>query len=185
MKKNNLFVTLCFLVFTIFSCKSQVKPDQKILEPDKDEAGIIHGYNYTSLGLLTNLPWEYLVSQKEINDNSYYKNGLMFELQEKGKLKFWFKSDYLESVNDTITLSDGNISISTRRAKSSELKIANIYDGGWWTFNEQDSSIVINFGKNQFKISELKGKLIELNIERACILISERKERPVKICLAH
>lgn len=167
---NRCFL-LTFLIVNIFlsSCKTRGKVDSEILIPDIDESGVSHGYNYTLLGLLINFPWEYPVTKRGLEQNPYYKDGPIFELQKKGKLKFWFKSDYLENVSDTIKLSGDKTVIQYRRKNSSELKLAHVYEDGWWSYNAKDSSIVINFGTNRFNLSPIKGKLVDINIEYASI----------------
>ncbi|SRR5258706_15322048 len=151
------------------------------MTPDIDAAGMNHGYNYTSLGCLLAYPWEYEgESYDTTNDTGPYsvkskigeplKRDLIFELQRDGSLKYWFKTDYIVSPFDTVTQLDGIKTLSKTISKSDKLKLKNIYNKGNWKVNFKDSSIRIDFGSNNFKLTPIEGKYYLLSATEMCII---------------
>lgn len=176
------------VLFFYNSCQSQ-KYDPELMKPDIDAAGVNHGYTYTPLGCLLAFPWEY---QGEVSDTSsetrtysvtsqitdQYKKDLVFELQRNGTLKFWFKKDYIIYPTDTITQLDGIKTVSKKILKSEDLKIKKIYNTGSWQANFNDSSIKIDFGKNNFGLTTIEGKLYSFDANEMCIVKNSIIEMP-------
>ena len=178
-----LTVLLCILVLNN-SCNGQQKTDKTIKVPDVDNAGMNHGSNYTPLGRLINLPWQYkeeyfegivnmgiYIKDKEIDSDSIFftdiQKNLVFELHKDGSLKYWFKSRYLKSPNDTVKLKSGNFTYSHTVMSSEQLIIrkylSNIHTKGKWSVNFNDSTIIIDFGNNEFNLKPLVAKYLVLN----------------------
>jgi hypothetical protein len=155
------------------------------MTPDKDNAGMIHGYNYTALGALVAYPWEYMLSESDstklpavnnAEDRGHFKKDFMFELEKDMTVKFWFKEDVLTKLVDTTILSDGNSTITHYKLRSDQMKFKKIFTSGTWKLNIKDSSISIDFGKSPFNISPVTGKFCTLNIEVLCICSSNDKQ---------
>lgn len=187
----NLFqikeITIYLVLMLFFSaCQSQEKYDPELMKPDKDDAGMIHGYNYTPLGALLAYPWEYQGELADTSDDTrvysirnevstLFKKDLVFEFQRNGELKFWFKRDYLVTPLDTITQLDGKKALRKKRLKSDQLAIKKVYLGSW-KVNFIDSTILIDFGKNEFELTPLEGKCYILNAEEMCIIKSSASQ---------
>ena len=178
---KNTLLLFSILLFCVSSCKSQSGYDPELMTPDNDAAGMNHGFNYTPLGALLAYPWEYEVVVIDSSSNRIVpgsinktikelKDEFVFEPQRDGSLKYWFKSDYLINPIDTVILADGNKSISITRLKSKDLKIKKIYTTGKWEANFRDSTIMIDFGKNDFGLNLIKGKYYLLTAENLRII---------------
>ena len=178
-----LTVLSCILVL-ILTCNKQQKTNPEIKVQDVDNAGMNHGSNYTPLGSLINSPWQYkeeylegvvnmgiYIKDKEIDSDSIFftaiQKNLVFELQKDGSLKYWFKSGYLKSPNDTVRLKSGNFTYSHTVMSSEQLIVgkylSNMYTNGKWSVNFNDSTILIDFGNNEFNLKPLVAKYLVLN----------------------
>lgn len=91
---------------------------------------------------------------------------LVFEMLEDGTVSYWFKKDYIISPVDTITLSNGQKALSHTMTHSDQIqnKVRNIYTLGKWQANFRDSSIKIDFGKNNFSLLPIVGKYTSLGV---------------------
>ena len=177
LKPVNSLILLCLLFF-VCNCNSQQQYDPDLEKPDIDNAGMMHGYNYTFLGCLVSFPWEW--KGERLDSSADYisfsitskieapKSDLVFELEKNGTLKYWFKKDYLVNPVDTITQMDGVKAIMKNRRRSDGLSIKIIYNGTW-QYNQKDSSVKIDFGKNEFGLLPVEGRIYLLSIEELCI----------------
>jgi hypothetical protein len=166
--------SLILSLFFMSSCQSQTDYDPDLMTPDNDANGVNHGFNYTKLGCLLAYPWKYNIVIIDTTGEKKMYNGktikeikeeLYFELQKDRTLKYWFTSDYLVSPIDTVILADGNTSITINRLASKDLKLRHIYSNGKWEANFKDSTITIDFGKNDFGLTPIKGKYNLLTAE--------------------
>jgi hypothetical protein len=175
MIRKCYYILFSFLILKTCSCQSQSKQDTELTNLENDTTEVTKGNNYTPLGALLAYPWEYEVVTIDPSDSRNLKSGisyekikqirqdLVFEPQKDGSLKYWFKSDYLVSPVDTVILADGSKSITINRLKSKDLKIKKIYSTGKWEANFKDSTIMIDFGENDFGLNAIKGKYVLLN----------------------
>ena len=156
-----IILFLSFFISVSHGCKESYDPELET--PDMDDSGMQHGHNLTTLGWLVRAPWNL-----DTNDTSSANilKYTVFEFQKDGSMKYWFKSDYLKSPLDTITILDGNKNIrhSIRDSKAllKEHWLKNIYTNGSWKANFKDSTIQISFGKNTFSLLPIEGKYLTL-----------------------
>lgn len=167
---------LFFFTGILYGCKENYDPE--LQTPDIDDAGMTHGYYLTPLGCLVNAPWNLYTYD---SSKTTVLNSTVFELQKNGTLKYWFKSDYLKSPIDTITQLDGKKSIGHHKMNSKFLLenkwLKNIYTNGSWKANFKDSTIQIDFGKNNFSLLPIQGKYIlsggEMRITQIAVISSQ------------
>jgi len=183
MKNAKLILTTgtltCFILILINCNGRHKKYDPALQTPDIDAAGMDHGYNLTELGCLLYAPWEIDNSGFSVARNtSYEMNGdylphkdysfteqeknLVFELHRNGTMKYWFKTDYIKSPDDTLIQENGTKSFSHMVLPSSRLQLKKIYTQGTWSVNFNDSSIIINFGKNDFDLAPINARYKDL-----------------------
>lgn len=174
----NFFTKAIFLFVSLTSCGHTKNYDSKLETPDIDAAGMSHGYNLTPLGCLLWTPFtcrdnngfnvEILKGNEEISSEGYpysdLQKELVFELQKNGTVNYWFKKDYLKSPMDTITLMDGQKSLSHTIFHGDQIKskLKVLYTSGKWKVNFKDSTLTIDFGKNDFNLLPLQGKYTSL-----------------------
>jgi hypothetical protein len=87
---------------------------------------------------------------------------LVLEFQRNEKLKYWLKRDYIVPPFDTVILSNGQRTLSHNIRPSNQLQLKKIYEGGMWVVNFSDSTININFGKNELGLLPIEGKYTRL-----------------------
>jgi hypothetical protein len=175
--KTSIITLFLFVYFT--SCSPTKSHDPKLETPNVDATGVSHGYNLTPLGCLLWAPFtcdetnngfnvQILKDEKEVSSVGYpytdLQKQLVFELQKNGTVKYWFKKDYLKSLMDTITLMNGQRSLSHTifHGEGIKAKLKNIYSSGNWKVNFKDSTLAIDFGNNYFNLLPLQGKYTEL-----------------------
>jgi hypothetical protein len=179
MKKTKSILVLGILICSVsimLSCNIRYgNYDPALQTPD----GYGHGYNLTELGCLLYAPWE--INNRGFSparNISYEKSGdylphksdslseqeknLVFELHRNGTMKYWFKTDYIISSDDTVIQANGVKRFSHIVLPSSQLQLKKIYTQGTWGVNFKDSSIVINFGKNDFGLAIINAKYKDL-----------------------
>lgn len=161
------------LIPVLFSCGSSYDP--AIETPDIDAAGLAHGYILTSLGCLLFSPLAYagndgfnvqiLKDSRELSSKGYPYSSLqkeiVFEFQRNGDLKYWFKKDYIVSPFDSVTLEDGTKSLSHSILHGDQVQLKHLYTGKW-DANFKDSTLVMDFGKNDFGLPLMSGKYTSL-----------------------
>jgi hypothetical protein len=171
MKNFRPFVTLFILLFVVTSLLTGCKGyDPKLMTPDCCGKG----YNLTPLGSLVYGPWQtkfdgYNVSVdscgKEIASVGYLfsdqQKDLVFELRQDGSVNYWFKRDY-DSLQASVEKANTNGIKVEKKYSPKEGSIKHIYKGKKWEANFMDSSLVIDFGKNDFGLPSLKGKYAQL-----------------------
>jgi hypothetical protein len=127
------------------------------------------GHILTPFGCLVYGPWEIghdiynkavYWEGKEISsagvDYSPLQQDLVFELLQDGSVQFWFKHDYDSSLTTrTSPDASGVRSITNERPADSDIK--KVYKTGTWKVDFRDSSLTIDFGKEN-GIPLLKGK---------------------------
>lgn len=182
MKFLTIFISLFFL---LISCGDTKNYDPELQIPDIDAAGMSHGYNLTPLGCLLYTPFTADENNQQFNVqlfkddrqvSSYafpysdIQKQLVFELQRNGTVNYWFKKDYFKSPIDTITLANGQTSFSHTIFHGDQIKskVKNLYTSGSWKVNFKDSSLLIDFGKNDFNLSPLQGRYTCLGAGRFC-----------------
>ncbi|MBY0476280.1 MAG: hypothetical protein K2Q24_01425 [Chitinophagaceae bacterium] len=186
-KKNSLKLSLFFMAVFLIGCFGENGHDPDLFEPDTDNSGLQKGYNYTDLGMLVSFPWRIAGERKdtsakvnlstfESNIESHVKASLFFELNKDGSASYWFMEDYIEGPVDTIRGSDSMVTINIKVRRSKDLKLKHIYSDAKWSYNKTDSAFEINFGKNDFNLEPIKGKIYDLNTDMFCIVSSS----PVK-----
>jgi hypothetical protein len=173
------FTITLFLLVSLASCGQTKNYDPELETPDIDDAGISHGYNLTPLGCLLWTPFtcdennngfniQILKGAKEVSSVGYpysdLQKQLVFELQRNGTVNYWFKKDYLKSPMDTITLMDGQKSLSHTIFHGDQIKskLKILYTSRNWKVNFKDSTLTIDFGKNYFNLLPLQGKYTSL-----------------------
>lgn len=183
-----IILTLFFMAVSLNGCFGQNGHDPDLVEPDTDNSGLQKGYNYTYLGMLVSFPWRIAGERKdkgakvnlsafENNIGGHVKASLFFELNKDGSASYWFKEDYLEGPIDTVRNSNGTITITHKVRRSKDLKLKHIYSDARWTYNKTDSVFEINFGKNDFNLAPIKGKIYELNTDMFCIVSSSPEKQ--------
>ena len=172
-----------FLLVSLASCGQTKSYDSELQTPDIDAAGMSHGYNLTPLGCLLWTPFtcsesnngfnvQIMKDNKEISSvgqpYSELQKQLVFELQRNGTVNYWFKKDYLNGPMDTITLMDGQKSLSHTIFHGDEIKakLKAFHTTGNWKVNFKDSTLTIDFGKNDFGLTPLEGKYTSLGAGR-------------------
>ena len=107
-----------------------------------------------------------VMKNKEISSTAHphseLQKDLVFELQRNGTVNYWFKKDYLESADKIVTGPDGQNGLSHTILPSDKLHLKHLYTNGTWTANFKDSTIKIDFGKNDFLLPPLEGKYTTL-----------------------
>jgi hypothetical protein len=87
---------------------------------------------------------------------------LVMEFQQNGSLKYWLKRDYIISPFDTGESPDGRKTISHTIRPSEQLKLKKIYECGKWVANFSDSTVKIDFGKNDLGLLPIDGRYTRL-----------------------
>lgn len=95
-------------------------------------------------------------------DYSNLQKEIVLEFNEGGRLVYWFKKDYLTPNDDTVILQDGTKSLSHTIKHSGELQLKHIYTNGTWQINFKDSTVKIDFGKNDFSLIPIEAKYTRL-----------------------
>ena len=164
-------------IFSLTGCFNNYDPE---LETPDGHGG---GYNLTPLGCLLWTPFtcdendsvfnvQILKDNKEISSVGYrysdVQKELVFELQRNGTVNYWFKSDYIKSPTDTITILDGQKALSHTIYHGEQIKplVRHYYTTGRWVVNFKDSSLMIDFGQNHFGLTPFKGKFSSLGAGR-------------------
>ena len=176
MKLNTIAL---LLLISLTSCRQAKNYDPELETPDIDAAGMSHGYNLTALGCLLSTPFtcsernngfnvQIVKDNREISSVGYpysdLQRQLVFELQRNWTVNYWFKKDYLKSPMDTITFKYGQKSLSHTIFHGDQIKskLKIIYKSGNWKVNFKDSTLTIDFGKNDFGLTPLQGKYTNL-----------------------
>ena len=163
------------LIISLSGCAQNYDPELE--QPD----GHHGGYNLTQLGLLLYTPFIYRESSVGFNVQIFngdrelssigvpysdLQKELVFEFHRNGTLSYWFKKDYIHGYMDTITLSNGQKSLSHTLYHSDQLgdKVKRIYATGSWHANFKDSSLKIDFGKNNFSLLPFVGRYTYLGV---------------------
>jgi hypothetical protein len=153
------------------SCGKCYDPELEV--PDIDAAGVSHGYILTPLGRLLFTPLAYMtdygvgynvvlylkgkeISSKAAQYTELQKN-IVLEFQRDGTLKYWLKTDYIESPFDTVHRPDGQTVVSHNIAPSSKLHLKKIYTSGTWKANFDTHTLSIDFGQNDLSLLPLEG----------------------------
>lgn len=144
--------------------------DHKLKTPDRYGSG----YNLTPFGCLVYGPWQtYLdgnneavyLNGKEISsvgtDYSALQQDFVFQLLQDGTVKYWFKSNYDSSLT-VPTEPDTKGILSASNDPPADKAIGKVFKSGTWKANFQDSTLIINFGKDSLGIPPLKGKYKDL-----------------------
>lgn len=156
---SRLVAYFSLLIILLQSC-DQKDPD--LYTPDING----HGYNLTALGFLVYSRWEYSKSLNGYNISIYLgektlsstpypyseaEQKLLFKLYKNGEAKFMFKNDSSENEKNDM-----------KKIIASDHKLSKEGNLGSWQANFTDSTLILNFDKNEYQLPPLKAKIGQL-----------------------